>query len=619
MGDIINSKARFISSSSTRPQGNPRTWTGFVGYIYPPIDSQLDGPIYVMVLRAVITQSPSQSSQQRIEVEEYLTGSLTGRTFIIPPRSLNFMTEQDATLEPVAYLYRFMLIKPNQQAAWLGQVEKAEYDVDRTLSLFLKPRLGSTLKKIPWIATDGSLLTSSTTISGTFVPRSTFILGYLQGATNKPHHLFSWAQGFETRWATFVGRFEDLGKLQPTKAAPTIDSMLDRNLAIPLLDPRGSVSSVSPDELIINLSPTTNPVESKSRTSSLDSLDNVTRSLSAALNTVADDPDEAGPSTPVRVMFTESRNNLSHISPAQPNIQTPCQPPIYKESTINSLTLNGPQLERHQSIFRSDPLDNGKWSTLSIAGRGDYILGQQRLLNEFYLTKRSIRIIMAGDFGLEPLDYFYPRRLDSVLDSLQAPPLPTKWNTLEAPHKSVSTLEAWEGALRIVHEIGRKYYTTHIADAFGEIHHYAYLRTALHMSPTQVAIHRSLTEATLIKVLDSAASSTECSLRVLARQTLSPNSEEYIKLVQWPLESIQYAKPPVSHKPVTQQNAPGSKRIKYSDVEKLIPKIDGKDVCLMFQSAKGCYLNDKCIRVHQTRPLTGKLKDYVLQQHGSIA
>jgi hypothetical protein len=257
------------------------------------------------------------------------------------------------------------------------------------------------------------------------------------------------------------------------------------------------------------------------------------------------------------------------------------------------------------------------------------ILQHERARGRYRASKVTSKMLYAVDFSSRPLDYFmassdsmHPRALRSVeFDA-------SHWGSKESrPEARISTARQLQGTLYNIQDAANEWYPFHVAQAFSAVHG----DSLAHVPQDAISVHvtamcnlYTAVFAQLFRDIQRRVAADTLATR--ARRMMDRDSSEYRHCVTEVLDdyfrreraSDTGRRPP----PRPQRPGPGPRPNNNSqkipaDLKAMMPKVNGRPVCLRFQTQKDCDF-PQCRHLHSLVALPQRLLDWSRTKHGAL-
>ena len=620
-------------------------WTNYV-VIIPAHVSNMDGPAYGLLDRPASVPAKTKKGRTVPDpawtVQLLVGSSIEGPTYCLKKSSIEFSTRLGHESEAESSLYRFgRVLLPTRMIVCVQVVNIRENEENQMV--FVVSCRGNDPKSMHWDINPQEFVKSS---------QAQFMTGFGHGSDKmKKKNLVRWGDYHDN----MLGKTTDIQMLLQTPSVPPLAMRPNETLSI--LDPHGEIISIDIDQYIVTdiLQSTMFGMNEEMVNEEHDgdfdddndegyesahSYDNSIGNVKANLNFESS-------KTPLRkrrekTSSVDSIDGSPHhgtapATAASASTRRPVHPPRY--TTVPSgpaplpvpynkhgVNMSAMQMNQHNVCVKPYSINEGKWDTMTIDSRADWILRQEILHGTYNANKTSSMIILLANLGVESPSYFLS---SEKVPSGSKQALPSKkWTTVEEPLKWIETMADLVDALRTMAEVAGRYFRPDIAQAITCIYNRSHEWVDLGLPQKGVNAYRDLYSMAVDKAIESAVDGyTGSTITRLCMAELHPMSDSYTATITNRLNRIDAGKawghvtPKKTSSPTNPSGTPTptkDRKTMTEEQKKLVPTLaDGKQQCLAFNTIKGCVKSSEaCKYSHIPTEIPKGLRNYARSHHG---
>lgn len=566
---------KFVCAEGSIPRGPSR-----LGHIVviPVVVSGYDQLSYGVIENASTQRAkaslPSIAWVVRVLVQSFPSDDV----FIVPDDQLRFCTQAEFELDHHRFLYRWVLTTIGD-VLHCGQVVMVSEKVGE---LELSVQLRGTSKTVVC------------TIAGiTMISKTLFIIGFGDGQPAIKYKLYAnrWCRAAEANLNKGISSLSDITKNNKSVVeAPHPGEQLD------FLSLDGEETSVIVEEFVSNL------------IGGGDGDDSADDEFFEANNTNPVDPVKVKVSKQLDFdRMSETSSNLKYL-PKELHDQAPLVPVDCSQK--GKLAASEEEKLAHVAVFKGELLQT--WRSKTMTDRARIVLRRERAINRYPATTTTTLMILFGDIA-SPLSYFVVK--DMVPTSAKQHAFSSKWRENSEPKVFIESISDLVLVLNELVRIANMYYRPEVEMALLAIHADAMKLQSSSMGQAGVNAHRDHYELIIAMVMDAAIDGRHDELLAIARNELKHNSDTYMDTVHQRMLFLQIQNNVWGTAAKSTSNPRSGTSKLTAELREQIPKVNGKTVCLGFQSVRGCKRR-LCQFEHQVEELPLPLQEYVKKFHG---
>ncbi|KAG1712526.1 hypothetical protein DVH05_000269 [Phytophthora capsici] len=277
----------------------------------------------------------------------------------------------------------------------------------------------------------------------------------------------------------------------------------------------------------------------------------------------------------------------------------------------------------------SDSILSSFWR-MSLLDRVSTIQTQETLRNRYRVTKVTAKMLFAVNFGTRQLDHFLPPPTQSG-GGRSVGHDPATWSSADtSPVASIQSIEDLRQTLHIIEEAAVEWYPRPVAEVFRAVYSNSSSRMLNNAPHDLMVATLNLYTQVFTSIFQAIRDGERAgSLVDLAQSIMARGSPDYNRLVRdvidegiirtWGRNEASYRTSTSRHDHRTTSRAnrkTGSKAIP-PEIKALLPKHDGNDICLRFQTKKGCDFPN-CRNAHELVSLPDAVVTHVTNRHGDL-